>query len=285
MRYFDPDLLQTLVAFADTGTLTQAAEHVGRTPSAVTAQMQRLEEQAGVRLFKAVGRGRALTNAGDRLVFHARQILAANKEAWLRVSASGAEEKIGLGVIQDIADQALTTALNRFVRAHGNMRIVLRVGRTAELSQELGAGRIDLMIALRHTEEQDEFATLRTPMRWLAAKDGLAVPYGRDLPIAVLDPPCSFRQAALNALEAHERSYRIAASSQSLAGISAAVRAGVAVTVRTKRWVGKDISTAPNALNLPPLPNAVFSIRVRQAASGETDRLAELLAEDLGFRS
>ena len=83
MRAFDPDLLRTLVAFADAGTLAGAGKIVGRTPSALTAQMQRLEDMAGVSLLSAVGRGRVLTNAGERLVMHARRILAANEEAWL----------------------------------------------------------------------------------------------------------------------------------------------------------------------------------------------------------
>lgn len=81
MRHFDPNLLQTLVTFADTGSLVRTAAIVGRTPSAVTAQMQRLEEVAGVALLEAQGRGRALTEAGLLLVGHARRILSAHNDA------------------------------------------------------------------------------------------------------------------------------------------------------------------------------------------------------------
>ena len=61
MRDIDPALLRALVVFADTGSLARVAAVVGRTPSAVTSQLQRLEEIAGVPLLQVSGRGRVLT--------------------------------------------------------------------------------------------------------------------------------------------------------------------------------------------------------------------------------
>jgi DNA-binding transcriptional LysR family regulator len=137
MKHFDPDLLRTLVAFADAGSLARAAASVGRTPSAVTAQMQRLEDSVGVALLEASGRGRTLTEAGDRLVSHARRILAANNEAWLSITGAAADGRIGLGVTQDFADTDLPGLLNLFARSHPRIRIDLRVGRSSELAEQL----------------------------------------------------------------------------------------------------------------------------------------------------
>lgn len=283
MRHFDPDLLQTLVAFADAGTLARAAEIVGRTPSAVTAQMQRLEELAGTPLLKAVGRRRALTHAGDLLVGHARRILAADREAWLSISGAAAEGQVGLGVTQDITDYELPSILNQFARTHPRVRIDLRVGRTVELSEDLRSKRIDVLVAMRRTVEQDEIAVMREPMQWLSAEGGLVGSSDDELPVAVLDPLCSFRDAALKALDVHGRAYRIAATSPSPAGISAAVRAGVAVTVRTSRWIGSGIAVAPKELALPRLPAAEFSVRVREDGEGAAHHLAAVLASGLRF--
>lgn len=281
MRHFDPDLLQTLVAFADTGTLAQASQVVGRTPSAVTAQMQRLEELAGLPLLEAAGRRRALTEAGERLVGHARRILAANREAWLSVAGAAADGQIGLGMTQDFTGNELPAILNQFARTHPRMRIDLRVGRTVELCEDLRANRIDVLVALRRAVEQDEVAVKRAPMRWLCAEDGLVGSTQDELPLAVLDPPCGFRDAALKALDAEARPYRIAASSPSLAGLTAAVRAGIAVTVRTGRWIGAGIAAAPKDLALPGLPDAEFSIRVRQDADEPAHRLAAVIVSGL----
>ncbi|WP_292174881.1 LysR family transcriptional regulator, partial [Mesorhizobium sp.] len=76
MQTLDPDLLKTFLAFVDGGSLAKAASTVGRSPSAVTAQMQRLEEIVGEPLLAPQGRGRGLTPAGEDLVGHARRILA-----------------------------------------------------------------------------------------------------------------------------------------------------------------------------------------------------------------
>ena len=60
----DIDLLRSLVAFADNGSFTKAADVVGRTQSAVSMQMKRLEEMVGKPLFARQGRDLALTHDG-----------------------------------------------------------------------------------------------------------------------------------------------------------------------------------------------------------------------------
>ena len=285
MRQFDPDLLQTLVAFADAGTLARAADIVGRTPSAVTAQVQRLEAMAGVPLLEAAGRRRVLTPAGERLVGHARRILAANREAWLSVSGAEADGRVGLGITQDFADSDLPAILHEFAGTHPRLRIDLRVGRTVELSADLAARRIDVLAAMRGAVEADEVAVIRQPMRWLSATGGLVGRSGDEIPLAVLDPPCGFRDAALKALDAARLPYRIAATSPSLSGIMAAVLGGVAVSVRTPRSLGNGIAVAPRKMALPGLPDAEFSVRVRAGAGDVAQRLAAVLAQRLQLKT
>ena len=57
----DADQLKTLVAIADTGSFTRAADDVNKTQAAVSMQMRRLEETAGQRLFVKNGRRNKLT--------------------------------------------------------------------------------------------------------------------------------------------------------------------------------------------------------------------------------
>jgi DNA-binding transcriptional LysR family regulator len=283
MKHFDPDLLQTLVTFSDVGTLALTAKIVGRTPSAVTTQMQRLEELAGVPLLKAIGRRRVLTNAGERLLGHARRILAANNEAWLSVSGTEAHGRVGLGIAQDFVEHDLPLILNQFTRTHPRVRTDLRIGRTLELSDDLKAKKIDVLLALRRSVEIDEVAVMRRPMRWLCAKGGLVGTSDDEMPLAVLDPPCIFRDTAINALEANNIPYRLAATSPGLSGVLAAIRAGMAVTVRTSQLVCADVVLAPRGLQLPGLPEAEFSIRVRKDANEAAQRLAAVLAKSLHF--
>jgi DNA-binding transcriptional LysR family regulator len=278
MQQFEPDLLRTFVAFADTGSLARAASAVGRSPSAVTAQMQRLEEIIGEPLLASAGRGRALTPAGEDFVGHARRILAAHRDAWLSMKGARTDGRTRLGCTQDFADSTLPDLLRAFARSHPRVRIDLRVGRSNELTQAYDQGDIDVLLVMRLGATADEVAILREPMVWLAATGGL-MSSDNMLPIALLDSPCGFRAAAIAALDAARRTYRLAATSPSLSGLKAAVRSGIAVMPRTSRTIAAGIGLAPAHLALPDLPDAEFTLRLRSDAERQSQDLATLLAE------
>ena len=282
MQMLDPDLLRTFLAFVDGGSLAKAAFAVGRSPSAVTAQMQRLEEIVGEPLLLAQGRGRGLTPAGEDLVGHARRILAVHTEAWLALKGSRADGRVAIGTTQDFADSGLPDLLRAYATSHPRVRIELRVGRSVELGQALQAGQLDLAIAMRQALAPDEVGTIREPMLWICSQKGLAARQD-ELPLALLDPHCGFREAALAALDAAGRRYRIAAGSASLAGLRTAVNAGIALTLRTARFAHSGIVEAPRDLGLPPVPTAEFAIRLSQSADPPARDLAELLAGNLAL--
>jgi len=280
MQHLDPDLLRTFLAFADGGSLARAAEVVGRSPSAVTAQMQKLEEIVGEPLFLPAGRGRTLTDTGQELVGHARRILDLHRAALLSLKGGRAEGRLTVATTQDFAEHGLAPLLRLFAGTHARLRLNLRIGRSAELTGAFEAGEIDVLVTMRARPSADEVAVIREPMVWLAGADGLVRPDG-ELPLALLDPPCGFRDAALTALERAGRRYRIAATSQSLSGLRAAVGAGIALTARTVRWAGNGIAPAPAELGLPELGEAAFAIRVRPGAPPAARDLGMLLEDGL----
>jgi len=280
MSLIDPELLRTFLAFVDAGSLARAAVIVGRSPSAVTAQMQRLEDTVGGPFLAPAGRGRVLTPLGEDLAIHARRILDVNREAWLSLKGAATDGRVVLGATQDFADSTLPTLLRAFVRTHPRVRLDLKVGRTLELTEGFEEGAIDLLLVMRREPAHDEIAIVREPMVWLMSDTGLAT-NSRELPLALLDPPCGFRSAAIAALDGAHRPYRIAASSGSLSGLAAAVRGGIAFTLRTPRLIGGGIIEAPAALELPPLPAAEFSIRQGRNADEAAKSLAELISDGL----
>lgn len=280
MQAFDPELLRTFLAFAESGSLAQAAASVGRTPSAITAQMQRLEAMVGEPLLAPSGRGRILTPTGEDLVVHAQRILDINRDAWLSLKGANADGRLALGCTQDFADSNLPDLLRLFARTHPRVRLDLRVGRSRELTAAYDQGAIDVLIVMREASPSDEVAVLSEPMLWLSATVDPVTGDG-ELPIAVLDPPCGFRSAATAALEEAGRVYRIAATSPSLSGLRAAVRSGIAITARTARFLGGGVALAPQALSLPALPNAKFSLRLKPKGDKAASSLAALLADGL----
>lgn len=280
MNLLDPELLRTFLAFASAGSLARAADIVGRSPSAVTAQMQRLEDAVGEPLLAASGRGRVLTPAGEELAHHARRILDAHREAWLSLGGARASGRVALGATQDFAESVLPGLLRTFARTHPRVRFELRIGRSAELVRAFVEGAIDVMLVMRAGATAEEIGVITEPMLWLAAHDGLAAPQP-ELPLALLDAPCGFRSAALSALDVARRPYRIAATSATLSGLRTAVAGGLAVTLRTARMIGSGIVAAPPALDLPAAPAAVFALSVRRDAEPSARALADLIADAL----
>jgi DNA-binding transcriptional LysR family regulator len=278
---FDPHVLRTFLAFAETGALARAAERVGRSPSAVTSQMQQLEAQVGEALFMPQGRGRVLTAAGHDLAGHARRILDAHREAWLSLSGARQDGAVAIGATQDFAEHGLPDLLALYARTHPRVRLDLRIGRSSELAEALAAGALDLTVAARMSVQADEVAAWEEPTLWLMGASRLAASASPEIPLALLDPPCGFRAAALAALDRAGRPYRIAAGSQSLSGLLAALKAGLAITLRTRRALGEGLVEASPALALPPTEPMAFALRLRRGAAPAAHVLADLMAERL----
>jgi DNA-binding transcriptional LysR family regulator len=277
----EPDLLRTFVAFAESGSLARAAAAVGRTPSAVTAQVKRLEDAVGSPLLAPAGRGRVLTDTGLELLSIAREILDTQRRALLRLKGQRNAGKVSLAATQDFAESGLPPLLRLFASTHPRVKLEVRIGRTIEINEALAAGQVDVAIVMRSEPSPLEIGLVPEPTIWLAATDGLSIPPSDELPLALLDPPCGFRTAALAGLDKAGRTYRVAATSQSLAGLRAAVLAGFAVTLRTARWLGPGVSPAPAFLHLPQTDPVTFSIRLNADATAPARDLAELLAAEL----
>jgi DNA-binding transcriptional LysR family regulator len=280
MVYPDPELLKTFLAVLDSGSLARAAEIVGRTPSAVTSQMQRLAEIAGQPLLEPAGRGRVATPAGEEFAAHARRILELNRTAILSLRGAEAAGTLRLGATEDFAENGLPDQLQAFSRTHARVRLELRIGRSAELAERFASGELDLMLAVRGEPTPDEVAVLRERMIWVGPTGGLSGS-ADPLPLAVLDGVCAFRAAAVAALARAGRPYWIAAASQSLAGLRTAVSAGLAVTPRSRRWLSPGVAPVPASLDLPDLGEVTYALRLHAEAPRPARTLAEHLASAL----
>jgi DNA-binding transcriptional LysR family regulator len=230
----DMDVLRTLAIAGELGSFRRAALRVGRSQSAVSQQLRRLEDQVGERLFRKHGRGLIPTEAGDVMLTYARRILGLNDEAIAAVRGHAVEELVRFGLPSDFAESWLPAALGRFKRAHPAIRIEAVVDRNRRLIERLDGGALDLVLALGNTGRADAQRVAALPYVWIGARTG--EPLRRpDEPVAlaVFESPCFFRQAALAALDRRGIPWRIAFVSSSLHGLWAAIEAGLGVTLRT----------------------------------------------------
>jgi len=281
---FDLDVLRTFVAGIELGSFARAADRLGRSTSAVSAQLKKLEEQAGTPVLRKSGRGMVLTDAGETMLAYARRLLELNDEAAAALHGTELEGWVRLGLQEDFGESLLTDVLGRFARAHPRVRVEVRIARNSELLERVTSDRLDLALAwdagvvTPHAERLGE-----VPLRWISAT-GLQAswpPGGEPLPLVMLEAPCVMRSAATAALDRAHIPWRIAFTSASLAGIWAAVAAGLGVSLRTPLGLPSTVQAlAPHETPLPALGALGLCLhRAEAESSPSVQRLATLLAQ------
>ncbi|MDK4732550.1 LysR substrate-binding domain-containing protein [Rhizobium sp. CNPSo 3490] len=284
---FDLDVLRTFSTGMELGNFAKAAEKLGRSTSAVSAQLKKLEEQAGTPIFRKAGRGLALTDAGETMLGYARRLLELNDEAAAAVHSIELEGWVRLGLQEDFGESLLPEVLGRFARAHPKVRIEARVVRNAELLERVTSGKLDLALAwsdgklTAHCERIGE-----VPMCWIGPAEGQPgwhAASGEPMPLSSLEAPCLLRSAATKALDAAGISWRLAFVSPSLGGLWAATAAGLGLTIRTPIGLPAKVrALAPEAIGLPELPKLGLVLhRAEAELQPAAARLGELVLQSV----
>ncbi|PWK92481.1 LysR substrate-binding domain-containing protein [Fulvimonas soli] len=283
---FDLDALRAFALGVELGSFARAAGRLARSTSAVSAQLKKLQRQAGAPLLRKAGRGTALTEAGETLLAYARRLLELNDEAAAALRGVALEGWVRLGLPEDFGESLLPAALGRFGRAHPKVRIEARIGRNADLRARMAAGQLDLALVWDdgpvppHAERLGEL-----PLCWIGTAGAPPpVPAAQEpLPLIAFEPPCLMRSLATAALDRAGRPWRLAFTSPSLAGLWAATAAGLGVTVRTRAGLPSGLRPLDHGeQGLPALPAlGLLLVRGEATPPPAVAQLAALLREPL----
>ncbi|MBD8899532.1 LysR substrate-binding domain-containing protein [Rhodanobacter sp. DHG33] len=276
---FDIDTLRSFATGIELGSFAQAAERLNRSTSAVSAQLKKLELQAGTPLLRKAGRGMALTEAGETMLGYARRLLELNDEAVAAIRGVELAGRVRLGMQEDFGERLLPAVLGRFARTHPRLRIEARIARNAELLDGVNKGKLDLALAWEAGAASPHAERVgRWPMRWVVAADASTPKLhqrGESLPLVVLESPCLLRSAAIAALDRAGIAWRIAFSSTSLAGTWAAVNAGLGVSVRTSLGLPDNVrALSAKQAGLPALP--MLGLALYRAEAEPSPAVAQL---------
>lgn len=257
----DNDVLRTFVAIAETGNFSTAAEAVLRTPSAVSMQIKKLEEQLRTTLFLRDARSVSLTQHGEMLLSYARRMIALSNEAVSRFVMPELSGVVRLGAADDIAERLLPAILRDFGANFPGIMVDVTVDMSMNLRRRMEEQRLDLALincATKPFPTEGE-VVYRENLVWAGAKCGTA--HLRDpLPISIWEDGCIWRQEAISRLEAMKRSYRIAYLSANTMAQRAAVVSDLAIAPFPRSYITEDMTVLGLREGLPEL--IAFDIRL-----------------------
>lgn len=262
------DLLRTFVAVADLNTFAAAAAAVCRTQSAVSQQMQRLEQLVGKELFARHGRNKLLTEHGIQLLGYARKILRFNDEACMALMFSNLQGVLTLGASDESADTILPFLLNRISSVYPKLALDVSVKRNAFMVEMLNAHEVDLVVTT-HRPGQFDCLTLRTsPTHWYCAAE-YVLQKGEAIPLVLLDDPSPFRDMVISTLNEANIPWRLAYVASTLPAVRAAVKAGLGVTARPVEMMSPDLRVLGQSDGLPALPDTEYLLCHNPASNNE----------------
>jgi DNA-binding transcriptional LysR family regulator len=261
----DNDVLRTFVAIAETGNFSTAAETVLRTPSAVSMQIKKLEEQLKTTLFLRDARSVTLTQQGETLLSYARRMLALSNEAVSRFVMPDMSGSVRLGAPDDIAERLLPKVLRDFGTSFPGIMVDVTVDQSLLLRRRMEEQRLDLALINCATKP---FPTIGEVIHteklvWAGAKCGNAH-LRQPLPVSVWEEGCVWRNDALTQLDRHKRPYRIAYASAHTMAQRAAIVSDLAIAPLPRSYVTDDMQILGAKEGLPELIS--FDIRLLTAS-------------------
>lgn len=249
----DPELLRTFLAIADARSFTAAGATVGRTQSAVSMQMRRLEEQLGCSLLRRSAHEVALTPQGEILRRHARLVLNAQQAALAALNRPDAPYEISLGIPDDYALGLLPAVLKDFAAVHPNASVAVTCEPSRDIIHNMAEGAYDLALVTEGQGPVTGPVVHQEPCHWVTSAKGDA--HRRDpLPLAFGPAGDTYRRWATDRLVEQGRAFRIAYSSISMAAIRGAVASGLAVSAMARSSMTAGMRALTEAEGFPELP-------------------------------
>ncbi|CAB3810009.1 HTH-type transcriptional regulator HdfR [Paraburkholderia fynbosensis] len=257
----DLDLLRAFVAVAESGSFTAAANVVGRSQSAVSQKVLRLEDALHVRVFERTSRSLKLTRDGERVLAAGRRLLAQHDSFMRELREPPQLTRLRLGVSENLVQPQLPLILARFAQRFPSVELALTTGSSQGLIEDHEAGLLDVVFAKRKREGSGHRGRViwREPLVWLAAKNYRSEP-GRPARLVMMPAPCSYREVMMESLDASRREWVVACTASNLVGVQAAVVGGLGVTVLGKSFLQSGMKILPASAQWPALPASEVAV-------------------------
>ncbi|MGX9180858.1 LysR family transcriptional regulator [Mesorhizobium sp. BHbdii] len=275
----DSDLLRTFVAVADTGNFTKAAEQAGRTQSAVSMQMKKLEDVLGDSLFERGSRGVALTRRGSELIINARRIVSLLDETAASMVAAPLGGPVRIGIPEEYGHAILSRALGAFAKRHPQVDITVRYAHSGAQIAALAAGDLDLAVVFEWQDLSGGEVLMHDPTVWVTSELH-HMHKERPVPIALYNRAGWCKDFAIKSLEQRGLAYRVAYTSDTNGGLRLAVTSGLAIAPISRSNIPAGCRELTAADGFGDIDSSNVVLRRNPNASGEAiDGMEEAIRE------
>ena len=280
----DSELLRTFLAIAASGSFSKGAERIFRSQSAASLQIKKLETLLGQPVFERHARGIALTATGEVLQPVAERVVDMIDSAVGTLRSGGLEGQLRMGVPDETGGMRLAGVIAGFIRDHPRVELTVRCSLSAAFPEALARGDLDLAVHAARTVPAGATPLRREETLWVASRHHPV--HERDpVPVALYDRACWWREEALAALQASGRRYRLAYTTESIAGMTAAVEAGAAVGLLDRQSLRPSMCVLTPADGFPTLPPSVWVLEQRRGAgSAAVDAMAQAVVNGFAVR-
>ncbi len=279
MTNIPTELLRTLVAVVDMRSFTKAAQFLGVTQPAVSAQIKRLQALLGSELLDKSAPGVTLTAKGEIVVNEARRMLSINDRLVQLAGPEPAKRTLRVGMPGDFVGRLLWRPLDLFRQRWPDVHLHVRAGPSAPLTQELGQGDLDLAVAISGTKplQNSRFHWLEE-MVWVRAPL-TRIDFTAPIPLISHGRDCVTHQHVAGCLERAGFSYDSVFTGSSFVGLTSAVEAGFGVmAIPRSLFTSGDLVIWDDG-PLPRLPPIMLSVRIRSDADESLTQLAAAFAD------
>lgn len=257
----DTVTLQCFIAVAETGSFTKAAIRVGRTQSAISQQIAKLENLVEKPLITR-GRELSLTTDGEIFLGYAKKIYQLHRESLDRFKKPELQGELRFGLPEDFASMILSDVLVAFSSLHPRIMLNVECELTLNLIERFNHGDFDLILIKTNeiTQIPQRLHVWDEPVDWVGKKELLPT-FDKNTPMPlVLSPtPCVYRGNVIASLDKYDLKWRLVFSSPSYAGKMAAVRAGLGITAIQRSMIPPDLDRIENNF-LPKLKDIHVSL-------------------------
>ncbi|MER7555776.1 LysR family transcriptional regulator [Nocardioides sp. NPDC126508] len=220
----DIEHLRTLVAIAESGGFTKAAAVRHISQPALSQHVRLLERTLKRRLFEKDGRTMRFTPDGERVLVEARKILATH-DASLALLEVANPTTITVGCVEHAVEQMLPELLRTLTQAFPETGTRFEIGRSTQLYDSVAKGSVDLAFVLDPSGQAAGHEVGLLPLHWYAApREPLAE---ETFSLVAFEEPCGLRERALALLAEAGHQVEVTATSTTLEGVLAGVRAGL----------------------------------------------------------